>query len=408
MENNDIQNPTTEKDVFECPFAACSKSYTRKARLREHLVKQKVIRDENHPATAPEWETEAIKDLLHTFTRPGNLTSEQRKARKQQSMRRCWNKNGPIYVQNQKARREKVRELIQVAGKIQIMATVKNAQFASLLKGEINGRPALQALYRSPPSINDWLPICTSGDNGPPVDDMTFPRFVTYYLPFEAWPYFDISFYNPDEDDNPPLLLKVIPGYTEMRKISLITHPDKRSEDIRYGSQTLLTEAFGIWERVISKSTFKCTPMFDRNNWEEFAAISDDHAKIVELYFAWMSVADEAKKALIPDRARLWDIERAFKENAPGSDGHQQRRDDEEEEEEEEEEDNPEDLLKQLTELDVPRTRRRKAKGQEQAGQTAAQGDGSQQEHEGQAEIQGHETQPNPSRCTRSRTRNSA
>lgn len=124
---NDANNGNVDDGKHQCPFAACNKSYSRKPRVREHLVKQLALHDENHPAEAPEWQTQAVKDLLKTYSRPGNLSKEQLNARKKETMKRCWERNRDTYVQNQKTRRESVKQLIEVAGKIKFLSTTENA-----------------------------------------------------------------------------------------------------------------------------------------------------------------------------------------------------------------------------------------------------------------------------------------
>ena len=232
---------------------------------------------------------------------------------------------------------------------------MENTQVMSLLKGDTNGRPALKALYSQPPSINDWLPIHQNGINGAlALDNTTFPRFVTYYLRPEVWPVFDIAFYDIEEDEDPPYLIKCLPGKPLFQRICFITHPDKCDKDMRNGSQALLTEAWKIWERVLRKnSSWKNTRIFDRNNWETWRELSPDHAEIVDLYWAWMSVVTEAQKQLMPSKVRLWDIERAFKAEDAGIDNHSQG-------EEEENSMDLEELMNRLRELNIPGPRKRK------------------------------------------------
>jgi hypothetical protein len=224
-----------------CPFADCNKSYTRNTRLRDHIIKQQSQHDEKHPSSAPEWLSAITIRILRRHTRPGNLTEEEKKARKHVTTKKCWERNGDKYRANQKQKRQEVGKLLDVATKIQRLSEIENEQLTTLVKKNTDGRPILQSLYSKGPSIEQWLPIKhTDGDNGSlTVDDRTFPRFVTYYLPPEAWPVYDISAPPEERPTVIPKLLSVLPGKREWRKVALVTHPDKGAEGMRPLSQTL-------------------------------------------------------------------------------------------------------------------------------------------------------------------------
>ena len=224
-----------------CPFADCNKSYTRNTRLRDHIIKQQSQHDEKHPSSAPEWLSAITIGILGGHTRPGNLTEEEKKACKHVTTKKCWERNGDKYRANQKQKRQEVGKLLDVATKIQRLSEIENEPLTTLVKKNTDSRPILQSLYSKGPSIEQWLPIeHTDGDNGSlTVDDRTFPRFVTYYLPPEAWPVYDISAPPEERPTVIPKLLSVLPGKREWRKVALVTHPDKGAEGMRPLSQTL-------------------------------------------------------------------------------------------------------------------------------------------------------------------------
>ena len=386
------------QDCFLCPFADCMKAYTRNTRLREHIIKQQSQHDEKHPPAAPEWLSAITIAILGTHTRPGNLTKEEKQARKHATTKKCWEQNGDKYKANQKQKRQEVGKLLDVATKIQRLSEIENEQFTTLVKKKADGRPILQSLYSKGPSIEQWLPIKhTDGDNGSlTVDDYTFPRFVTYYLPSEAWPIYDISAPPEERPTVIPNLLSVLPGKREWKKVALVTHPDKGAEGMRPLSQTLLTEGWAIWEKVHSKASLRGADMFSSENWEDYRDLSRDHARAVELYFAWIHTVQEAIKFLVPQKVRLWDLERAFEEG--------QTRDRSAGDEDAEESDDPdldaELLFKQLNDLDVPKPRkRRRVTSDEEEEEEVV-------EQEEEEDIYGeYPTDPLPRRSRRDRTR---
>jgi hypothetical protein len=312
---NIMSSPVAEKPVpaalpsFSCPFSGCPKAYARKDKLKAHLRSSKNAYDERHPEVAPEWQSTAVKNLLTLYTRPKDLTSIEVQARKKASWKRCNDKNGDMYRQRQQQSRAASREALTILRKLKEIDEMNHSeQFATLLlRSAETDKPVLTNLYLNPPDVNTWLPINSTGANT--VDDETFARFVTYYLPPDEWPFQEVS---DDNDTTPPAILSVMPGQREYRKLSLLLHTDKGVPDIREGSQTLLNEAWDIWKATVTDKEIESCSLFSTPTWEAFCNQSETHKRVGGLYFTWAEVVQCANKMLVPSRLRPWDLEKAF------------------------------------------------------------------------------------------------
>jgi hypothetical protein len=298
---------------FSCPFSGCPRAYTRKDKLKAHLRTSQNAYDERHPADAAEWQYPDVKSLLVLYTRPKDLTSAEVQARKKASWKRCNDKNGDMYKQRQQQSRAASRRALTILQKLQAIPQMTDSeQFTTLLLQSAEpDKPVLTNLFSEAPDINTWLPINSVG--ACTVNDETFPRFVTYYLAQNEWPFQETIDDDVDDDntDAPPIL-SVMPGQREYRKLSLLLHSDKGVPDIREGSQTLLNEAWNIWKVTVTDKELEGCPLFSTPAFEDFCNQSDIHKRVGELYFTWTGVVDLAKQMLLPSRLRPWDLEKAF------------------------------------------------------------------------------------------------
>jgi len=69
---------------FTCPFATCLRPYKRKDLLKRHLTTLLASPDENHQDPVV-WEQVRESAVMTVYTRPRNLTEEQKKQRRKES-----------------------------------------------------------------------------------------------------------------------------------------------------------------------------------------------------------------------------------------------------------------------------------------------------------------------------------
>lgn len=69
---------------FPCPFAKCNRHYKRKDLLKRHLTTLLASQDENH-RDEEEWIRVKETGIMTIYTRPRNLTEEQKKLRRKES-----------------------------------------------------------------------------------------------------------------------------------------------------------------------------------------------------------------------------------------------------------------------------------------------------------------------------------
>jgi hypothetical protein len=132
--------------------------------------------------------------------------------------------------------------------------------------------------------------------------------------------------------------------------------------------------------------------MFSSESWEDFQDLSRDHKRAVELYFAWIYTVQEARELLVPQKVRLWDLERAFKRGDRSAG-------DEDAEESDDADLDAELLFKQLNDLDVPKPRkRRRVPAEEEEEEEVVV------EEEEEEDLYGEGPNPLPRRSGRART----
>ena len=69
---------------FVCPFSDCSREYKRKDLLKRHLTTLLASQDENHRDQGI-WDHVRGSGIMTVYTRPRNLTEEQKKQRRKES-----------------------------------------------------------------------------------------------------------------------------------------------------------------------------------------------------------------------------------------------------------------------------------------------------------------------------------
>jgi hypothetical protein len=77
-------NYTRENGEFFCPFPTCQHPYKRKDLLKRHMTQLLASPDEHHKDEAI-WEAIRATGVLTVYTRPRNLTEDQKKQRRKES-----------------------------------------------------------------------------------------------------------------------------------------------------------------------------------------------------------------------------------------------------------------------------------------------------------------------------------
>jgi hypothetical protein len=91
---------------FPCPFPRCNRHYKRKDLLKRHLTTLLASQDENH-RDDEEWKRVKETGVMTIYTRPRNLTEEQKKLRRKESNLRHRIK----YAQELKEKRNRKRRV---------------------------------------------------------------------------------------------------------------------------------------------------------------------------------------------------------------------------------------------------------------------------------------------------------
>src|SRR5579871_3968563 len=79
-----VSDPANPEAKFVCPFTACNRYYKRKDLLKRHLTTLLASPDENHRDEAV-WEHVRGSGVMTVYTRPRNLTEDQKKQRRRES-----------------------------------------------------------------------------------------------------------------------------------------------------------------------------------------------------------------------------------------------------------------------------------------------------------------------------------
>ena len=359
---NDQRPQAIAPPLFKCPFPLCDTSYTRRSTLRAHLTGRYVTPDEHHPAGDPLWDDETTRGCMQVYTR-GGLSETERRERQKQSVQRSWRKHGETYQRNAKERRERIREILTIAGKLkEARSSQQNWQVRALLSTD-GQRPVLTSLYTDNHAMSAWLPG-TDED----ITHNTFPRFVTYFLHPDKWPRpYDLLQNSGDDEMTLTVTVKdVLPGFPQYSRLCKIVHPDKN-----IGSATptvdpalfdVLKKAWAVWEPVMRNTDVLETVMFTDMDASctAFSETSDLHALAAELYWVWSTSSTKASAMLVPPKACMWDVDCSF-EKLKAVDEEMAR--EEEEGKLYESDEDPTALLTKLQAMEIPlRPRKRKAR----------------------------------------------
>jgi len=284
---------------WDCPFTDCKKGYTTISSLKGHLCKLNAAPDELHPVTDTEtWKLVQEKGYLKTFSRPGNLTEAQRKARRQSTNHRNYNRHKDKYVEHARSTRDTGRKALEAAFELQQLYQAKS--------GKLANSTVLHDLFENPVTINEWIDMETM-----PPGPRVFPQFVTFFFAPNTWP--QVEPFEEYDDDNPaPRLLDCIPGARTYRELCRLTHPDTASQRDSPTDPAIiqrLTASWEIWQPIVSSEEFADLRLWEDGKEDELAG---NVVKVAELYWTWMNVANEAKNKLLPTKLTGYRLHLAF------------------------------------------------------------------------------------------------
>lgn len=164
-----IIQSTASSGEFICPFPQCNRVYKRKDLLKRHLTTLLASPDENHQDQGV-WEQVRATGVMTVYTRPRNLTEEQKKQRRKESNLRHRIKYSTDLKEkrNRKRRVEKLLEGKQVGVQTpdwdaEARANAALAASGSIVMAEQPGLPSTE-----PPSIQSEAPAqATPSRRGP-------------------------------------------------------------------------------------------------------------------------------------------------------------------------------------------------------------------------------------------------
>jgi len=137
--NAQYSSPTFSADSITCPFPLCSREYKRKDLLKRHLTTLLASPDENHHDQAL-WDSVRESGIMTVYTRPRNLSEDQKKQRRKESNLRHRIKyaNELKDKRNRKRRVEKLLEGKAVGTQTPDWEAEARAQAAALNAPEVN------------------------------------------------------------------------------------------------------------------------------------------------------------------------------------------------------------------------------------------------------------------------------
>jgi hypothetical protein len=318
---------------FPCPFknSGCEKTFPGEPRLKVHLRSLSKHGDEHHPLMAEWWnENQAY---LRIYTRPGNLTDEQKKIRHKEAQKRNYEKDKTRLLAKQKADRLMKKEAAVLA--LDLSATLKSTEdrVKALDQSFKNQSAIITTLFGDVPTIDEWLdadlttaqqqerqenPLLPNPDD-PDTDPRPttlyhFPRFVTYYLPQGDWP--NALNHN---TDNP--FRTAIPVGGHFQQVQGILHPDKETGDPRLSK--MLNAGFDLW-RAHHIDTRIAQQVMGYHDVQEFlerpqpapmeSRVIINYGELSGLFDIWADVQTKSQLAMSPQNISTRRMHVAFAE----------------------------------------------------------------------------------------------
>jgi hypothetical protein len=98
---------------FHCPFPQCSKKYTRKSILKEHLIPIRASGyDSNHSEADTLWTTDYVQSLLQRNSRRNNRSEEEKQAMRSARGARYYKRHRKAKLESVKARQYSINAAV--------------------------------------------------------------------------------------------------------------------------------------------------------------------------------------------------------------------------------------------------------------------------------------------------------
>lgn len=290
-----------------CPFPGCQKPYTSRSALKDHIITQNTLRDEHHSDSAV-WETDEAKGLLVKYTRPGNLTPAEKRARKSASNKRDYRGHTAKRLAASAQRRTLQKEAMEVALELlKVQEGKADGQMA--LEGSTTGRggSVVKDLYAAKPDITQLI-IDFNGD----VTGQTFGQLAAFYCQPNTWPP-----ELPTDDDGDltgeETVFSFLPSEMHYKLLQRKLHPDKAKPYQHPKIGTLLTAGWQIWQPILEDNELKHLKCKDygggRPEWFE----EDSRRQVLlDMVTGFVGARMAVTEWLVPAYVSCGDIEDAF------------------------------------------------------------------------------------------------
>jgi|SRR5579859_4581533 len=142
-----------EAPKFFCPFPTCNRHYKRKDLLKRHLTTLLASPDENHRDDAV-WTNVKETGIMTIYTRPRNLSEEQKKLRRKESNLRHRIK----YAQELKEKRNRKRRVEKLLEGKQVGVQTPDWDSEAREQAAIKAAVQMDGVHESPPTVAEPQP----------------------------------------------------------------------------------------------------------------------------------------------------------------------------------------------------------------------------------------------------------
>lgn len=288
---------------FKCPFARCTRAYSKKSLLKDHVGGKSLAPDEAHPASEEQtWAIVRDPAWMKIATRPG-LQEEEAEARRSESRKVGYQKSRPERLAKSQANRDELRGVAD--------AGTAFGDVAAPLVSAATHWAAAKDWQETMPAFEVKVPP----DTEPSVEQ--FFNMVTYLTPIRDWP----QPANLDPAAPPRTFAEAMPTAAHYKALCLLCHPDKRPELPAYSQQMLndswieMKRELEEWSAVETALRASggpadewCVPKHTET--ESFVAHSAAHRQIFEVYRKWFQVYGEDMNWYICQSASMHDLKR--------------------------------------------------------------------------------------------------
>ena len=270
------------KPKYACLFPKCTSAYTRKNDRDRHLSSISADNyDENHPQESDLWRV--VEDSKTSRKGACPNTGEQQAAK---ITKIDW--------------QHLALEAIGLSQKLAHLAESKSARLAALqsqMSGDNFKSNVPCELWHSAMDLSEWLHL-SSG-----INDGTFARFVTFFLPPKEWPNSRVMVAY--DDDNPaPRVVECLPNVTICRTIQGVVR-----RNLGFKMENLVKRSWDMfWRPFVTHPRIQDACLWTAYHECEFASQSSLHDTLTQLHQTWQDTIEEAQKQLCPTNFSLSDL----------------------------------------------------------------------------------------------------